>query len=276
MKSFGPLVLAVLWQTVHLTLIEGADEGTAEEAVIADEAGNTEPANGTSEVEDLLAKLSVTMISEVIDPVTMVVREGGRKLYKLGNAAVPDWSDLPAEDQKVRWNRSLAALEKAVNKQMVWWKAAAEEFQPPPGESTVVVGDVWTIEGRHISSQLIASGHLVAVDHYQEELARDILSAEAEQQKKEQYRLLEEALRETAEEVKVKKPKSKPTGEGARADATQPDDGSLGFGGWIGLILLAITVIGAVLNFGRESKKRPNPNRKKGTLELFWNKLKRS
>merc|ERR1719221_2160858 len=89
---------------------------------------------------------------------------------------------------------------------MVWYKPAAPEHQPAPTEGAdgkpedVVLGDIWTTEGRHINSLVLKEGHVVPAQHYEEELARDILQAESEKQKEQSYKDLEEAIKESEKE----------------------------------------------------------------------------
>merc|ERR1719235_639849 len=85
---------------------------------------------------------------------------------------------------------------------MVFWKEAPEEHQPPAEEGTtpIMVADAWTIDGRHITSMLTKAGHLKADEKYKSEIVRDILSAEADEKKKDSYKKLEEALAESNKE----------------------------------------------------------------------------
>merc|ERR1711869_112690 len=62
------------------------------------------------------------------------------------------------------------------------------------------VADAWNIDGRHITSMLTKAGHLKADEKYKSELARDILSAEADEKKKDSYKKLEEALAQSNKE----------------------------------------------------------------------------
>merc|ERR1719253_2285769 len=119
----------------------------------------------------------------------------------------------------------------------------------------------------HINSLLKKDGHLVHVEEYKEELARNILRAEAEEKKKESYKELEEALKESEQ---AKRKAAKEEKMAADLATTEP----IGFGGYVGILMLAALVLGVVTNFGQPAKKKTNLNRQKGPLERLWIKLK--
>merc|ERR1719217_676627 len=137
---------------------------------------------------------------------------------------------------------------------MIWYKPAPENLQPPSpedaAEPTIIVADVWSIDGRHLSSALQKSGHASHVEEYVSELGKDILTAAAEEEKKDSYKKLEEALKES------EKAKQEAAKAAAReAAAAQEADSVEGFGisGWLGLAVVGVLALGVATNFGRES-----------------------
>merc|ERR1712216_30994 len=145
------------------------------------------------------------------------------------------------------------------------WKEAPEEHQPPPveGETPVMIADAWTIDGRHITSMLTKAGHLASEEKYKSELARDILSAEADEKKKDSYKKLEEALAQSNKEQEQ--------AEEEEEDPVEP----LGISGWIGIGVIVVIVVGALTNFGRPTNnKRSNPNKKRGFFQGLLYSLK--
>merc|ERR1719301_394123 len=172
------------------------------------------------------------------------------KHIRLGNVAMPERGSMSDAEYQEKVDEAKAALAAFVDKQMVFWKEAPEEHQPPPveGETPVMIADAWTIDGRHITSMLTKAGHVKADQQYKSELAKDILSAEADEKKKDSYKKLEEALAQSNKEQ-----------EQAEEEEEEPVE-PLGIGGWIGIAVIVITVVGAFTNFGRGStSKRTNP-----------------
>merc|ERR1719482_396966 len=118
---------------------------------------------------------------------------------------------------------------------MMLWKAAPDEHQPKDDEEDedldgkIVVADAWTVDGRHIPSLLAKEGHLAASPMYESEFAKDILSAAADEEKKEAYKKLEEALKES-EAAKAAERKAQQ--EAQRAEEEAEDAEPIGFGGW--------------------------------------------
>merc|ERR1719453_767638 len=201
---------------------------------------------------------------------TFMVRDTGskgeKKHIRLGNVGLPEKGSMSEAEYQEKLDEAKAALAAFVDKQMVFWKEAPEEHQPPAveGETPVMVCDAWTIDGRHITSMLTKAGHLTAAEKYKSELARDILSAEADEKKKDSYKKLEKALAESNK---------------AKEEAEEEEDGEpvepLGISGWIGIAVLIITVGGALTNFGRgASNKKGNPNKKRGFIQNILYKLK--
>jgi endonuclease YncB( thermonuclease family) len=223
-----------------------------------------------SATKNLLEELTINMASEAIDPLTFLVRDTGskgeKKHVRLGNVKLPEKGSMSDAEYQEKLDEAKVALAAFVDKQMVFWKEAPEEHQPPPaeGETQVMVADAWTIDGRHITSMLTKAGHLAADEKYNSELARDILSAEADEKKKDSYKKLEEALAESNK---------------AKEEAEEEEEGEpvepLGISGWIGIAVLIITVVGALTNFGRpKNSKKANPNKKRGFFQDILYKLK--
>lgn len=252
--------------------------GAAEESAPAESAEGA-AAQEPDETKQLLDQLTITLVSEVVDARTVLVRDSkakpGRKNIhiRLGNVATPErGAGASDEEHEAKLNKSKEALEKFVGKQMIWYKAAPDEHQPPdPAESegkdapAVIVGDAWLIDGRHLNSLLAKEGHLVQEQQYHSDLARNILSAEADESKKESYKKLEEALRESEKEKK-RMAEEKIAEEKLKGEP-------IGVAGWIGLAVLGVTVV-AGFCYGGGSKKKVNLNRKRGTFEKLWMKLK--
>lgn len=226
-------------------------------------------AEENDETKQLLEKLTISMVAEVVDERTFVIRDTtskGRKLLRLGNTAVVEKGSMSDDEHQEKVEAAKSALGKLVGKQMIWWKAAPEEAQPS-GDGETVIGDVWLIDGRHINSLLKKEGHLPHAEEYKEELARNILTAEADEKKRESYKELEEALKES------EKAKQKAEKEAKKAEELKGEP--IGFGGYLGLMVLVIIVVGVLTNFGRPNpKNKVNLNRKRGIFEKLWLKLK--
>jgi endonuclease YncB( thermonuclease family) len=257
------LVLGILFPTAPLA--------RAEESAAVTSADTVQEEEEEDETRKLLKQLTITLAEDVVDERTIAVRNAAkagspRLLLRLGNTATPEG----AAPEKVV--ESKAYLSKLIAKQMIHYKAAADEYQPASGET--VVADVWIVGGRHVNSLLTKEGHLVHAEEYKEELARDILSAEAEETKKQSYKELEEALKES-EAAKAKERKERAAAQKAAEKADQEKGEPIGLGGYAGLMILAIIVIGAVTNFGREDgKKKVNLNRKRSFMGKLWSKMK--
>merc|ERR1712039_939439 len=204
---------------------------------------------------------------------------GKRQLLRLGNIASIEKGSMSDEEYNERLEAGKSALKRILTKQMVWYKPAADEHQtiaptePEDGgkPDEVILGDLWTTEGRHINSLLLKEGHVVAAEHYQEELARDILQAESEKQKEQSYKELEEAIKES-EKAKAKAAKEEREAAKKKAKENEPVE-PLGFAGWTGIIVLG-AIVGFSIWAGLQKKTKQNPNRKRGPLERFWSKLK--
>lgn len=257
-----------------------------EAAAPADAAGEGSPAEEEQdETKALLAQLTIAMVSEVVDEHTLEIRDSGKnagesrrgKIHlRLGN--VKPWRQGAAHSDEQHAERratSKKALEALLAKQMIWWKAAPDEHQPPaPAEGSkeppVVIGDVWLIDGRHVNGHMAKEGHVDRDTKYHSDLARNILTAESEEKKKESYAELERALKES-EKAKAEA-KKKIVAEELEKEKLKGEP--IGLSGWIGLSFLGVIILAALCNFGRPSKKKVNLNRKRGPFERFWMKLK--
>merc|ERR1711971_118370 len=117
----------------------------------------------------------------------------------------------------------------------------------------------------------MGDGHLSHSEEYTSELGKDILTAAAEEEKKDSYKKLEEALKESE---KAKQEAAKAAREAAAAQEAEANVEGFGAAGWLGLAVVGVLFLGVATNFGRPSNKKVNLNRKKGPLERFWMKLK--
>lgn len=250
-------------------------------------AGGPEPAEGgrgedTGETQDLLKELTINMGSEVLDERTVLIRDttkAGKKYVRLrlGNVAPIEQGSLSEEQYNEKVEKAKLALGKLVEKQMFFWKAAPEDAQPkeqPDTDSETVVADIWTLDGQHINGALTKAGHATKTEEYQSELARDILSVEAETKKQESYKELEKALRES-ERAKAKEAAQVAKEETERAQQKRRPGESFGFAGWIGLSVVLLLLVGVATNFGRPGKKQKvNLNRKRSLFQRFMAKIK--
>ncbi|CAE7649478.1 unnamed protein product [Symbiodinium microadriaticum] len=149
------------------------------------------------------------------------------------NPEFAEAKSLPEVPEEAR-SSAKSALEQKVLKSMIWWKAAPPSVQRTEDASNILVADVWTIEGEHLPSYMVQKGYLLAVQEYEEELAKDILSVASAKEKQEQYQALEEALRATQMELE--------TGTGVPQDSsTEAATASLDRGSFIlGFLMLAL------------------------------------
>merc|ERR1712224_1045983 len=216
-------------------------------------------------------------MGDVVDERTVLIRPTSSKdkqhmHIRLGNAGPPSRGSLSESEYAEKLSAAKAALVKLVDKQAVWYKAGPDAVQPPKGadgEPTVVVGDLWSKGGRHVNSALKKEGHLTDVQEYESEIAKDILGAAAKDAKDESQKKLNDALGEYAK-AKAADEKAKK----AKVEAEESPPEGFGIAGWIAIAILLALVLGVATNFGQPSKKRTNLNRKKGTFEQLWSKLK--
>merc|ERR1712241_1350944 len=134
----------------------------------------------------------------------------------------------------------------------------------------------WLSDGRHVNSLLLKAGHLKEAKLYEEELARNIFSAEADEKKKEAYKELEAALKDSAKAEAAKVKEAKKAKNSAEVKAKEAGE-TMGTGLWIGFAVLGTILVGVMTNFGRGSaKKKANLNKKRGFLQSLWSKVKGS
>lgn len=254
-RRAAALVLAVLSSSAFLAV---ADE-EAEEAE-APGAGAAEA--GTDETSNLLKELTISMVSDVVDAHSFVVHDTaakGRKklIMRLGNVAtLKQAANVDDEQYAAKREGAKAALEKMVAKQMIWWKAAPDAVQPPQtGENPLIV-DAWNIDGKHINGWLRKQGHLSSVEEYSHDLNKDILTAAADQEKKDSYKKLEEAMREQSKAAKEAALLMTAAEKVAEKAAKEEADASMGFGGYVALVIVAILGVGVMTNFGRGNDKK--------------------
>jgi len=243
-------------------------------------ASDEEEVAETDETKLLLKQLTIAMASDVIDERTFLIRDtskGSKKqvYIRLGNTGPTPKDELNEGEYEEKIRVAKEALTKLVDKQMIWYKAAPEELQPKApedaAEPTVILADVWAIDGKHLSTMLKKDGHLAHTEEYQSELGKDILTAAAEEEKKDSYKKLEEALKESE---KAKQEAAKAAREEAAKQEAEANTEPFGVAGWLGVSVVGVIVLGVATNFGRPSNKKVNLNRKKGPLERFWTKLK--
>merc|ERR1712217_268924 len=202
---------------------------------------------------------------------------GGRQMLRLGNVEKIQQGSMNDEDYAEKLEAGKNALKRILTKQMVWYKAAALEHEPPAETSEdgkneeIVLGDIWTTEGRHINGLLLKEGHVVAAKHYEEELARDILQAESEKGKEQAYKDLEEAIKESERENAKAAAEEKKAAK-KRQEENEPVE-PLGFSGYIGIAVI-VGIVGFSVWASFQTKKKNNPNRKRGFFEKLWNKVK--
>lgn len=267
------LALVAFWAAVAEELAND-DPATAESV---EKAAEDAPPEGDENdpTKQLLAQLTISMVSEVIDERTVLVRDAaaktGRKsqIMRLGNIEPVAQLSLDDASYQAKRDKSKAALQKLVDKQMIWWKAAPDEAQPEQKEDAHLIVDVWLLNGMHVNGLLRDQGHASQIQEYESELAKNILTAAADEEKKESYKKLEEAMKESEKERK------KAAAEEAKIAAANEPGEPIGLTGWLGIATLVIIIIGACTNFGRGSKaKKTNLNKKRGCLERFWAKVK--
>jgi len=179
---------------------------------------SAEPSNDTGGVTDdatknIIEQLTITLAGEVVDERTILIRDAkksGKTLLRLGNVALPEKGSMNDDEYQAKLDSSKSMLEKLVQKQMVWYKAAPDDKQLPAdvNEDGIVLADVWLMSGQHVNTLVHKEGHMVKTEDYTEELARDILTAEADANKKEAYKELEQALKEN-EAAKAKAAKER-------------------------------------------------------------------
>jgi len=269
MRCFVTIAALLATAPFTVAMAEDAPPANVEDAVTENK----------EEVDNIMKQLTIAMASEVIDERTFSVRDTaqkGKTLVRLGNVAPVERGSLTEEEYAEKVEAGKAALAKLVEKSMMLWKAAPEEHQPKEDEEDedldgkIVIADAWTVDGRHIPSLLTKEGHLISSPMYESEFAKDILSAAADEEKKDAYKKLEEALKES-EAAKAAERKAQL--EAQRVEEEAQDVEPIGLGGWIGIIVFVLLVVGALTNFGRADQKKVNLNRKRGLVEKLWAKV---
>jgi len=234
----------------------------------ADESGQAD------DTQKLISQLTIAMAAEVIDERTFAVRDtskGAKQIHlRLGNTGPTPRESLDDGEYVEKVRVAKQALAKLVDKQMIWYKPGPESVQAVNSTAAVpsILADVWSIDGKHVSSFLKKEGHLSDEKAYETDLGKDILTVASEEEKKESYKKLEEALKESekAKQAAAKAMAEKDEGEEAAE--------SIGLPGWIGMAMVLAIAFGVATNFGRPSNKKINLNRKRGPFERFWMKLK--
>jgi len=244
---------------------------------------SAEPSNDTGGATDdatknIIEQLTITLAGEVVDERTILIRDAkksGKTLLRLGNLGLPEKGSMSDEEYQAKLDSSKGMLEKLLQKQMIWYKAAPVEHQLPAdvNEDGIVLADVWLMSGQHVNTLLHKEGHMMKAEHYTEELARDILTAEADEKKKEAYKELEQALKEN-EQAKAKAAKERRAEQKKAEQAERDKPEPLGMQGWISLLALCALFIWAVVMHFFGGSKKVNLNRKRGPFERMWMKLK--
>merc|ERR1719224_303321 len=110
------------------------------------------------------------MASEVLDERTVVVRDTTNKAgtkktthLRLANVAQVPRGSLSEEDYQEKVKVA---------------KAAPDNLQAPPAEGSLpdtVIADIWSIDGKHIATDLKKNNHLEHAEEFHSELGKDIL-----------------------------------------------------------------------------------------------------
>lgn len=267
------------WLLVVVCITSAAfgDDSKADVATDAKAQEGEGEGEASSETQNLLNELTIHMGGEIIDERTFLIRDtikGGKKKIRLGNVAPIEKGSMTDEEYAEKVEAGKNALTQFVDKQMIFWKEGPESAQlEGQGEATIptVVSDVWTIDGRHINGILHKAGHLTKTEEYQSDLAKDILTAAADDGKRDQYKELEKALKENEDFKKQQR-------AAQQAEEQEAEDVEyFGMAGWLGMLVVIILVVGAATNFGRPPKKgKLNLNKKKGFFENLMSKVKGS
>lgn len=229
----------------------------------------------SDETQKLISQLTIAMSAEVVDEQTFAIRDaskGSKHIHlRIGNTGPTPRGSLNDGEYVEKQRVAKETLGKLVNKQMIWYKLAPDAVQAANSSGTpTILADVWSTDGRHLGNFLKKEGHLSDEQVYDSELAKDILTVASEEEKKESYKKLEEALKESE---KFKQDAAK--AERAKVEEEEmAETESFGLSGWMGVTMLLVIALGAATNFGRPGNKKVNLNRRRGALERFWLKLK--
>eukprot|EP00933_Yihiella_yeosuensis_P050668 TRINITY_DN48467_c0_g1_i1.p1 TRINITY_DN48467_c0_g1~~TRINITY_DN48467_c0_g1_i1.p1 ORF type:complete len:265 (-),score=108.21 TRINITY_DN48467_c0_g1_i1:438-1232(-) len=239
---------------------------------LGEEATSEEPAKENeeeeSETKQLLSKLTISMVGEVIDAQTVEIRStaraGKRQLLRLGNTALPEQGSMSDDKYKAKLEKAKADLEKAVSKQMIWYKEGPKDIQKPSeGKDEIIIGDMWTTDGKHLPSAMVDLGHLTSAKEYEEELATDILQAKAEKERKDQYKALEDALKDTRKEAEQAERAAREEAAKNAPPAPKPA-GRYDLAGKMGLLLGGFLIAGvAFLVYKLQESLKPAEKAKK-------------
>jgi len=276
MTSFLRLVVTFLALTFTLPVF--AEDVSSEIRSTENPTAETvDTQEGSDETQKMISQLTIAMSAEVVDERTFAIREvakGSKEVHLcIGNTGPTPRGSLDDGEYALKVKGAKEALGKLVDKQMIWYKPAPDSVQPAnsSGATPLVIADVWSIDGKHIGGLLKKEGHLFDEKVYETDLAKDILTVASEEEKKDSYKKLEEALKESEE---AKQAAAKATqGKAEEEEAAENAEG-FGLAGYLSVAMVLIIVVGAATNFGRPSNKKANLNRRKGPLERFWMKLK--
>jgi len=218
----------------------------------------------------ILSQLTITLGSDVVDERSFVIRstEAGSKktVIRLGNVEA---IEKGGDDYEEKVEKAKKALKQFAESQMVFWKAAPDTVQTKEEVNgmPVVIADVWTIDGRHVPKAMAKAGHLGAKTEYDSEIAKDILMAESDEQKRDSYKKLEEALKENNEAQKKAAEE-----EAEDEEPVEP----LGLAGWVGLSVPVIIIVGVYFGQPENDRRSRSGAKKKGFFGSLLSKVKGS
>jgi len=261
LRASVPVFLLLLGLSINLLPAKCAEDAPAADS--KDQATDEAADGEEGQDKGILSELTITLGSEVLDERSFVIRSsdaGSKKtVVRLGNVS-PIEAGVADYEEKVE--KAKKALKQFAESQMIFWKKAPEEAQTTDEVNgmPVMVADVWTIDGRHVPKAMIKAGHLGEKSEYESEIAKDILMAESDEQKRDSYKKLEEALKENNEAQK------KAAEEAGQAEEDEEPAEPLGFAGWVGLSVPVVIVLGVFFNFGREDPRRSKGSQKKKGL----------
>jgi hypothetical protein len=276
MSSFLRVLVTCLTLTFTLPAF-GEDASSEIRSTETPAAEAVETQEGSDETQKMISQLTIAMSAEVIDERTFAIRDaskGSKQIHIcIGNTGPTPRGSLDDGEYAEKVKVAKEALGKLVDKQMIWYKPAPDAVQPAnsSGPAPVVFADVWSIDGKHIGGFLKKEGHLLDEKVYETDLAKDILTVASEGEKKESYKKLEEALKESEE---AKQAAAKAMRAKAEEEEAAENVENFGLAGWLSVAMVLVIVIGAATNFGRPTNKKANLNRRRGALERFWMKLK--
>jgi len=273
MSSFLRLVVTFLALTFTLP-VSGEDASSEIRSTETPAVEAVETQEGSDETQKMISQLTIAMSAEVVDERTFAIRDASKKVHIcIGNTGPTPRGSLDDGEYAEKVKVAKEALGKLVDKQMIWYKPAPDAVQPAnsSGTAPVVFADVWSIDGKHIGGLLKKEGHLLDEAVYETDLAKDILTVASEKEKKESYKKLEEALKESGE---AKQKAAKVMRTKVEEEEAAENVENIGLAGWLSVAMVLIIVVGAATNFGRPTNKKANLNRRRGLFEHFGMKLK--